>query len=217
MDPMEETRPREWGQLRDLAHDGLRDLILGGVMEPGERLDLKCLQDQFGVPVEAIHDAMIALCAEGLLFRAPAAREFHVVNPDPDTVDDALRTIGVLIGGVVRHVVPTLTSLTSRDVLASVDRAAGCARRSDARSHAQAALEFYATLLASCPNPVLVGLTRASLVPLSYHYLVTIDRRELNWSLIIGSWEKLRDAIAERDQIQGELAIEALHGLPINP
>ena len=49
-------------------------------MEPGERLDLGRLQDRFGVPSDAIHDAMIALCAEGLLAREPAARQFHVVT-----------------------------------------------------------------------------------------------------------------------------------------
>lgn len=207
--------PREWGRLRDLAHDRLRDLILDGVMEPGERLDLGRLQDRFEMPSDVIQDAMVALCAEGLLVREPAARNFHIVNPDPETVDDAVRTIGVLIGGVVRQAVPVLTVATSPILIASIDAAAECARRAEARGHAQAALQFYATLLETCPNPVLVGLTRASLVPLSYHYLVTIDRRELRWSLIVRSWERLRDAIERGDQIQGELAIEALHGLPV--
>lgn len=215
MDHIDDVPTREWGQLRDLAHDGLRDLILDGVMEPGERLDLDRLQDRFGVPVDAIHDAMVALRAEGLLAREPAARQFHVVNPDPDMVGDALRTIGVLIGGVVRQVIPTLTSASTSPLVASVDHAALFARRQEARGHAQAALQFYAALLEHCPNPVLVGLTRASLVPLSYHYLVTVDRRQLNWSLIVASWENLRQAIEQGNQIQGELAIEALHGLPI--
>jgi len=206
---------REWGQLRDLAHDGLRDLILDGIMEPGELLDLRRLQDRFGVPSDAIHDAMIALCAEGLLARESATRQFHVVNPDPGAVGDALRTIGVLIGGVVRQVVPMLTPSSSSGLIASVDTATVFARRGEPRGHAQATLQFYAALLAVCPNPVLVGLTRASLVPLSYHYLVTVDRRELDWSLIVNSWGKLREAINRGDQIEGELAIEALHGLPI--
>ncbi|MCS3442177.1 hypothetical protein [Microbacterium phyllosphaerae] len=78
-------------------------------------------------------------------------------------------------------------------------------------------LEFHAALLRQCPNPVLAHLTRSSLVPLSYHYLVSIDRRALDWDPIIHSWAGLRAAIRTGDQIRGELAIEALHGLPITP
>jgi len=191
----------------------MQDAILNGDLAPGELLDEHRLEERFGVPPMVLHDALTALTAEGLLVRGSDGG-FRVTDPDPATVGDALRTIGVLMGGVVRHTVPVLSDAGRTILCEFVARAGDSIRRQDARGHAQVALELYAALLKQCPNPVLTHLSRTSLVPLSYHYLVSIDRRELDWVKIAHSWAELGTSFHDGDQIRGELAIEALHGLP---
>lgn len=199
--------------LRDVAHDGIRDAILNGVVGPGDLLETGRVRAMLGVPAQPVREAMNALVMEGLLEEDGAGR-IRVVSPDPETVGDALRTIGVLMGGVVRLTVPVVSVAGRTILLGFVEDAEQVARREHARSHALIAIEFYGALLRQCPNPVLSALTRSSLVPLSYHYLVSIDHRALDWEKLRASWEELRRGISAGDPVRSELAVEALHGLP---
>jgi DNA-binding GntR family transcriptional regulator len=98
-----------------------------------------------------------------------ANRYTRVALPNPDEVLDALRTLGVLIGGIVRLTVPVMTA---KDLAtAPAKRLNGEIEHLEEGGTARIALTVggaYKTWLNLCPNPLLVETARKVIGGLAY-------------------------------------------------
>lgn len=199
---------------RDEAHDRIRNAILDGTLRPGEVLDDKELQAWLGLSRTPIRDALLALQIEGLV-EIHAQSRTRVVRPEPGEVEDSVQALGALMGGVMRVTVPALTEDAREGLIAQTEIASTAVSAKDARAHLDAALEVYETLIDHCPNPILVKIARASLVPLTFRYRTALGTRTPNWELLDATWVKVREGFIAGDNVLAELAFEEMHRLPL--
>lgn len=200
--------------LRDEAHDAIRDAILDGTLAAGEQLDDASLQEWLGISRTPIREAIIALQVEGLVEIA-AQTHTRVVQPSRESVEDAIQTVGVVLGGVMRTVIPALSNDSRSTMLAFTDRAQAAIDANDVRGHMAVAVELYDFLVQQCPNPTLQRLAAGTVTSLSFQYRITIDSRTPNWELLSSGWRRMREGIEAADPIATELAFEDMHRLPL--
>jgi len=81
--------------LHDQVADQVRDLIIEGHLEPGERIDEAALVDRLGVSRTPFREALRTLAAEGLIDIRPS-RGAHVRRLSPDEVLSMLEVLGEL-------------------------------------------------------------------------------------------------------------------------
>ncbi len=126
--PVPTAAPAERTLIRDQVSDKIRGAILDGTLEPGERLHDDELIAWLGVSRTPIRESLAQLADEGLVETA-ANRYTRVPLPDPREVLDALRTLGVLFGGIIRITCLSGRSPTSREPrTGSTARSSGCGR-----------------------------------------------------------------------------------------
>lgn len=198
--------------LRDQVTDKIRAAILDGTLEPGERLHDDQLIDWLGVSRTPIREALASLANEGLIEMA-ANRYTRVAKPDPDEVLDALRTLGVLIGGIVRLTVPVMTN---SQITATTKRLNGEIKRLQDGGTARVVLTVggaYDAWLDLCPNPILVDTARKVTSGLAYKLRVDTVGELIPVEHLLEHYPIFRDAIIAGDPIAAELAIETIHML----
>ncbi|WP_316311785.1 GntR family transcriptional regulator, partial [Clavibacter michiganensis] len=100
--------------------DKIRDAIMDGTPEPGERLNDDDLIAWLGVSRTPIREALAELARAGLIEMAPN-RYTRVAAPTKDELLDAYRTLGVIYGGVVRLAVPRFSDAERERVLGVLD------------------------------------------------------------------------------------------------
>jgi DNA-binding GntR family transcriptional regulator len=198
--------------LRDQVTDRIRTAILDGTLEPGERLHDESLIDWLGVSRTPIREALASLANEGLIEMA-ANRYTRVALPNPDEVLDALRTLGVLIGGIVRLTVPVMTA---KDIATTTKRLNGEIEHLKDGGTARIVLTVggaYETWLNLCPNPLLVETARKVIGGLAYKLRVETIGDRIPAEHLLEYYPIFRDAIAAGDPVAAELAIETIHML----
>lgn len=206
------TRTTSRQLLRDRVTDKIRAAILDGTLEPGERLHDDTLIGWLGVSRTPIREALAMLANEGLIDMAPN-RYTRVAEPTAEEVLHALRALGVIIGGIVRLTVPTLTE---QQLHAATKRLT--AEIEHLRTGGTAAIVLdvdssYQAWLALCPNPSLVDVGEKVLHGLAYKLRVDSIDDLIPATHLIEHLAAFRDAIGNRDPIAAELAIEAAHML----
>lgn len=202
--------------LRDQVTNSIRTAIIDGTLEPGERLHDEQLISWLGVSRTPIREALASLANEGLIEMA-ANRYTRVALPNPNEVLHALRTLGVLIGGVVRLTVPILNS---REITATTKRLDGEIERLKDGGTARIVLTVggaYDAWLALCPNPILVETARKVTSGLAYKLRVDTIGELIPVEHLLEHYPLFRDAVIARDPIAAELAIETIHMLDSAP
>lgn len=92
------TRPVDIsGTVRERAARELRDRILTGVLEPGARIDLDAITEEFATSRTPVREALLELSFEGLVRVAPRSG-ITVVGIDADDIMDSFTILGVLTG-----------------------------------------------------------------------------------------------------------------------
>jgi DNA-binding GntR family transcriptional regulator len=198
--------------LRDQVTDRIRAAVLDGTLEPGERLHDDQLISWLGVSRTPIREALASLANEGLIEMA-ANRYTRVALPHPDAVLDALRTLGVLVGGVVRLTVPVMTE---QQVATTVKRLDGEVERLRDGGTARIVLTVggaYDSWLQLCPNPILVETARKVISGLAFKLRVDTIGELVPVEHLLEYYPVFRDAVAAGDPIAAELAIETIHML----
>lgn len=198
--------------LRDRVTDSIRTAIIDGTLEPGERLHDESLIEWLGVSRTPIREALASLANEGLIEMA-ANRYTRVALPKPDEVLDALRTLGVLVGGIVRLTVPVMTP---KQVDTTTKRLNGEIERLQAGGTARIVLTVggaYDAWLQLCPNPILVDTARKVISGLAYKLRVDTIGDLIPVEHLLEYYPVFRDAITASDPIAAELAIETIHML----
>lgn len=91
--PEQPSRPKR--PLHQQAADRLRDMIVEGELDPGERIREQAVCDRLGLSRTPLREAMKVLAAEGLVNLQPN-RGATVSDPSPTDVADTFKVIGAL-------------------------------------------------------------------------------------------------------------------------
>lgn len=198
--------------LREHATSKIRTAILNGTLEAGERLHDDDLIAWLGVSRTPIREALASLAGEGLV-EMVAGRYTRVALPDPDDVLDALRTLGLLMGGVIRLAVPVMSDSDRKVALARIDREVGRLEDGGTATLSLAADSAYWAWLTLCPNPTLVATGERVIHGLAYKLRVSSIGELVPVDHLLQYFPPFRQAVRDADPVGAQLAIEALHML----
>ncbi|MGN6406798.1 MAG: GntR family transcriptional regulator [Curtobacterium sp.] len=212
--PVPSTQPTaERKLLRDTVQDKIRDAIMDGTLEPGERLNDDDLIAWLGVSRTPIREALAELARAGLIEMAPN-RYTRVAAPTKDELLDAYRTLGVIYGGVVRLAVPRLTEAQRKRVVKMLDDVIARTGSGKQDEVAREGASIYATWVDACGNPSLEQLCRSTTDGLAFKLRVPELAELIPADVVLPELEKLKAAVVAKDPIAAELAMEAIHLLP---
>jgi DNA-binding GntR family transcriptional regulator len=102
----------------------LRDELLSGRYEAGERMGVQQLAETLGVSTMPVREALLTLANEGLLEVVPR-RGFRVAALKPRDVEDAFRVHALVAGLLIEEAAPIITAATIaelRDVQAAIQQ-----------------------------------------------------------------------------------------------
>jgi DNA-binding GntR family transcriptional regulator len=199
--------------LRDIVHDKIRDAIMDGTFTPGERLNDDELIEWLGVSRTPIRDALNELTRVGLVDMS-ANRYTRVANPEPAQVIEALQTLGVILGGVVRLAVPLLDDKARKPILADIDLAISACEDEDQPTLNTVMLRMFNRYVDHCGNDTLIKLCHDNLDGLAFKLHIASLNTIVDFTTFSGNLPTLRSATIGKDPIAAELATEALHLLP---
>uniref|UniRef100_A0A942SXI0 GntR family transcriptional regulator n=1 Tax=Neobacillus citreus TaxID=2833578 RepID=A0A942SXI0_9BACI len=212
--PVPSTQPAaERKLLRDTVQDKIRDAIMDGTLEPGERLNDDDLIAWLGVSRTPIREALAELARAGLIEMAPN-RYTRVAAPTKDELLDAYRTLGVIYGGVVRLAVPRFTAAQRKKVVAMLDDVMARTSHGEQDAVARDGADVYALWAEACGNASLEQLCRSTTDGLAFKLRVPELAEIVPADVVRPELEKLREAVLAKDPIAAELAMEAVHLLP---
>ncbi|GAA3330274.1 GntR family transcriptional regulator [Curtobacterium flaccumfaciens pv. beticola] len=211
--PVPRTAPTEHQLLRDTVRHKIHAAIMDGTLEPGERLNDDELIAWLGVSRTPIREALSQLTRAGLIEMAPN-RYTRVTTPKPDEVVEAMQTLGVLFGGVVRLAVPRLTAAARRRIVAQLDRTIAELESHDVASVNRDALDVFGLYVDACGNPDLQRVCRDTMDGLAFRLRLPNLDELIDWDRMTEDFRRLRAATESGDNIAAELATEAIHLLP---
>ena len=193
---------------RDRAYSALKEAILSRAILPGERLDDEKLQAWLRMSKTPIRQALQALTLEGLVETA-AHSYTRVVEP---RIEDALlhlQTIGVFVLGMLDLTVASLSEDQRAELLQDLDRLIADLNGQDIEGSIAASQNFYAHLIALCPNHVLVELSERTLAAQAYFVVVAYRALGIEWDEAERAYRQLREALAldNREAVSDATAI----------
>ncbi|SDQ66752.1 DNA-binding transcriptional regulator, GntR family [Curtobacterium sp. UNCCL20] len=211
--PVPSSAPTEHQLLRDTVRHKIHDAIMDGTLEPGERLNDDELIAWLGVSRTPIREALSQLARAGLIEMAPN-RYTRVTTPNPSEVVEALQTLGVLFGGVVRLAVPRLTASAKKKILTQLDATIKDYEAHDVPAVNRDALGVFALYVAECGNENLQRVCRDTMDGLAFRLRLPNLDELIDWDQMTADFRRLREATASGDNVAAELATEAIHLLP---
>ncbi|WP_217146740.1 GntR family transcriptional regulator, partial [Streptomyces sp. AC627_RSS907] len=114
--------------LRQQIADALRDEVLAGRLPAGQQFTVKEMAEQYGVSATPVREALLDLCAQGLLdveeHRGYRVHEFTIGD-----YRDMVEARTLIVEGMFRRSVATAMDSTTPQALASVRRRAEEAER----------------------------------------------------------------------------------------
>ncbi|WP_431031045.1 hypothetical protein [Plantibacter sp. RU18] len=191
----------------------MRVAILDGTLQAGEWVNVDDVADWLGISRAPISEAVDDLI-EWRLISDRTATQARIAQPGLDDRTAILQTLGALVGGVVRVSVGGLSERGQHDLLALLDHTVATVRAADTDGHSRAIWGLVDRFMRNCPNPVLVAETRNIIEGLIYRVKAASRAGVIDWAADASSYGGLRAAVAERDAIAAELAIERIFGLP---
>jgi DNA-binding GntR family transcriptional regulator len=211
--PVPSSAPTEHQLLRDTVRQKIHDAIMDGTLEPGERLNDDELIAWLGVSRTPIREALSQLARAGLIEMAPN-RYTRVTTPDPAEVVEAMQTLGVLFGGVVRLAVPRLGSGSKKKILAQLDATIADFEQHDVAAVNRDALGVFALYVDECGNENLQRVCRDTMDGLAFRLRLPNLDELVDWDRMTEDFRRLRAATESGDNVAAELATEAIHLLP---
>jgi DNA-binding GntR family transcriptional regulator len=211
--PVPSSAPTEHQLLRDTVRQKIHEAIMDGTLEPGERLNDDELIAWLGVSRTPIREALSQLARAGLIEMAPN-RYTRVTTPDPSEVVEALQTLGVLFGGVVRLAVPRLGTASRKRILAALDKTIKELESHDIKGVNTDALGVFALYVEECGNENLRRVCVDTMDGLAFRLRLPNLDELVDWDRMTADFKRLRTATENGDNIEAELATEAIHQLP---
>ncbi|MFF0555546.1 GntR family transcriptional regulator [Streptomyces sp. NPDC004266] len=94
--------------LRQQIADALRDEVLAGRLQPGEEFTVKQIAEQYGVSATPVREALVDLCAQGLL-DSDQHRGFRVHQYSIDDYRGMVEARMLVVDGIFRRHAPATT------------------------------------------------------------------------------------------------------------
>ncbi|NRD25061.1 GntR family transcriptional regulator [Frigoribacterium sp. VKM Ac-2836] len=212
--PVPATPPAAERQLlRDTVRTRIRDAIIDGTLEPGERLHDDELIAWLQVSRTPIREALGDLVRAGLVEMAPN-RYTKVAMPNADEAVEAVQTLGVLFGGAARLAVPRLSAGVTREIVRMIDVCLSDLDREDGPALNAHGIALFTTYVDHCGNAALVKLCTDVTDGLAYKLRVPDIVQVLHWESMAAAFVALREATEAGDPLAAELAAQQLHALP---
>jgi DNA-binding GntR family transcriptional regulator len=199
--------------LRDQIREEIRNAILDGTLEPGERLVDDELVDWLGCSRTPIREALNDLMHAGLIEIEPN-KYTRVALPRGDEAVEVVQTLGVLYGGAVRLAVPLLDDRVRRQIVLTIDAARGDLARGDTLALNVHTLAFFDLFVDSCGNQHLQKVCHDTTAGLAFRLRLPNIIEIFTAENLDDAYSRLRNATEDGDAIEAELAAEALHQLP---
>ncbi|MER0246068.1 GntR family transcriptional regulator [Streptomyces sp. HSW2009] len=114
--------------LRQQIADALRDEVLAGRLPAGQQFTVKEMADQYGVSATPVREALLDLCAQGLL-DVEEHRGYRVHEFTFGDYRDMVEARTLIVEGMFRRSAETALDAATPQVLASVRRRAEAAQR----------------------------------------------------------------------------------------
>jgi DNA-binding GntR family transcriptional regulator len=144
--------------LRELVYRRIKDAILGGRLEPGERIVEQSLSNELGVSRSPVREALRRLEQEGLVEATPR-RGVSVAAPTVREVTNVY-TIREALEGLAARLAASNVDHESLAAMARIlVRMEDAIRRGDIKGASRADTQFHARLLEATDNQRLVDLT----------------------------------------------------------
>ena len=141
-------QPHEVLSLRDRAYDDMRDAILSGALNPGDRIKERVVAEQMGISTTPVKEALRRLEQEGLIVSQP--HRGAVVGPLVSTPEpEILELRADLEGLAARLSAMKMTAAEKSDLreqMHAAERANALAAESDGEVLVEATLRFHALI-----------------------------------------------------------------------
>ncbi len=160
-EPALQTAPAGGSSITAQLFDRLRDDVLNGVLQPGQKLKIETLREQYDVGASPVREALSMLTAEGLVQRLDQ-RGFRVTDVSVSAFEELLRTRCWLEERALRESIDSGSDDWEENVLLAHHRLTRTPRTegpSDLPSPTweKAHRLFHMSLLAACRSQFLIG------------------------------------------------------------
>ena len=196
--------------LRDQVRDALREAIVSGKLQPGERLDDTEIQRWLGVSRTPVRQAIAELVTEG--FVETAAQSYtRVVAPDPADVPFVLDAIGMLLSAASRRAVPRLDKVDREAAATAAAAVSDSCFEQDRVGIITQAQSLFKILERECGNPEIIRLCASVSHAYPYRLGVTMGQHPLPWGRFAELYLRLSAAIADGDGERAAKIVDELH------
>lgn len=192
--------------LRDVVFHTLRDAILRGDLQPGERLMEIHLAQELGVSRTPVREAIRMLEKEGLAVTIPR-RGAHVARMTEKDLEDVLEIRDVLDELAARDACERMNDEDFEDLSDAMKHFRSVVKSRDVRAIAEADEQFHDVIYTGSKNPKLVNIVRnlkEQMYRFRFEYLKKID----DYSILISEHEAIMEALKNRDRA---LVTEKMH------
>jgi DNA-binding GntR family transcriptional regulator len=202
---------RELGarSLTTAVYERVRGDILSNLLAPGEKLHLATLQDQYGVSLSVIREALSRLVADGLVM-AMTQRGFRVTPISKSDLIDVTRTRTGLECQAIELAIENGDKAWLESVERAFERMCQAAAVSGDPTHWTAAhAAFHQTLVEPCNSPWLMRF-RATLFEQAerYRFLAVERERKPTAKEVRAIHLPLVEAVLKRDSTRAKAAIK---------
>lgn len=191
--------------LRDVVFNTLRNAILKGELEPGEKLMEKKLSEKLGVSRTPIREAIRKLELEGLVVMTPR-KSAEVASITEEDLTDVLEVRRVLESLAIDLACKNITNDIIAELEDNLVRFNAAVKKNDITEIATTDVEFHETIYKSTGNRRLIQILNNLREQMYRYRLEYIKDRQTRDNLVI-EHRRIIDALRERDKEKGKKAI----------
>lgn len=152
-----QLQTNEYLPLRDVVFQTLRQAILRGTLQPGERLMEIHLAQKLGVSRTPVREAIRMLELDGLVIMVPRKGAI-VAEITVSDLEDVLEVRGALEDLAVRKACQNMTKEQLEELKAAAERFENCLKGEDLLACAQADVEFHEMICRATKNRRLIQI-----------------------------------------------------------
>lgn len=193
------TRPGIGNLVKESVASALKDAIVQGRLEPGQRVIEGKWARELGVAQASVREAINLLTSDGFLVK-DAGRSARVVRYSEDRVARMYEIRGALEGLAAQLAAESQADLS--EVEAAAERMADAARRADMKAIIESDLAFHLALAEASGNPVLAAMVRRLLTPLFAFVLLRVLKSGQGpdaWSADLPRHRRMIEIVREGD------------------
>lgn len=191
--------------LRDVVFNTLREAILKGELQPGERLMELQLASQLGVSRTPIREAIRMLEQEGLAVTMPR-KGAEVAKMTLKDMEDVLEVREALDDLAVRIASEKISAEQLKRLKKARDRFAESTRTNDVKQIAEADVAFHDVIYDTTDNQKLVTMLN-NLREQIYRYRVEYLKNPNNYDMLIREHEDIVNALEAHDKLASQQAM----------